>query len=92
MIGPHHSIIARLTSAGQGAAAWMMWRSDDMSYFLRTSSGSFISRMNMVGTMKMVSIFSVSTTRKNSSGSKRGMSTSAPPRRPARRPNEFGAE
>ena len=70
----------------------MMWRSEDMSYFLRTSSGSFIRRMNMVGTMKMVSIFSVSIRRRNSSGSKRGISTSAPPSRPARRPNEFGAE
>ena len=36
----------------------MMWRSEETSYFLRTSSGSFIRRMNMVGTMKMVSIFS----------------------------------
>ena len=85
-------IMARLTSGGQGAAAWIMWRSDDMSYFLRTSAGSFISRMDMVGTMKMVSIFSASTTRKNSSASKRGMIASAPPSRPARRPNEFGAE
>ena len=70
----------------------MIWRSEDMSYFRRTSSGSFISRMNMVGTMKMVSIRSRSIMRRNSSGSKRGISTSAPPRRPARRPNEFGAE
>ena len=36
--------------------------------FLRTSSGSFIRRMNMVGTMKMVSILSRSISRKNSSG------------------------
>ena len=70
----------------------MMCRSEDMSYLLRTASGSFISRMNMVGTMKMVSIFSSWTSRRNSSGSNRGISTSAPPRRPARRPNEFGAE
>ncbi len=33
-----------------------MWRSEDMSYLKRTASGNFISRMNMVGTMKMVSI------------------------------------
>jgi hypothetical protein len=70
----------------------MMWRSDDTSYFLRISSGSFIRRMNMVGTMKMVSIRSRAIRARNSSGSKRGISTSSPPRRPARRPNEFGAE
>ena len=45
----------------------------------------------MVGTINTVSIFSTSTSRKNSSASKRGISTSAPPSRPARRPNEFGA-
>ena len=70
----------------------MMWRSDDMSYILRTSSGSFIRRMNMVGTMKMVSIFSRSISRRNSSASNRGISTSAPPSRPERSPKEFGAE
>jgi hypothetical protein len=63
-----------------------------MSYFFRVCSGSFINRMNMVGTMKMVSIRSTSISRRNSSGSNRGISTSAPPRRPERRPNEFGAE
>ena len=70
----------------------MIWRSDETSYFRRIASGSFISRMNMVGTMKMVSIFCASISRRNSSGSKRGISTSAPPSRPVRRPNEFGAE
>ncbi len=84
--------MARLTSGGHGAAAWMIWRNEDMSYFRRTSSGSFIRRMNMVGTMKMVSIRCSSINRKNSSGSKRGMITSTPPRRPERMPKEFGAE
>lgn len=84
--------MARLTSAGHGAAAWMMWRSDDMSYLLRTSSGSFIRRMNIVGTMKMVSIRSRSISAKNCSASKRGISTSAPPSLPERSPKEFGAE
>ena len=59
---------------------------------LSTASGSFNNRMNMVGTMKIVSIFCSSISRRNSSGSNRGISTSAPPRRPDRRPNEFGAE
>src|SRR4051794_29156533 len=59
---------------------------------LRTSSSSFIRRMNMVGTMKMVSILYRSISWRNSSASKRGISTSAPPSFPARRPNEFGAE
>ena len=31
MTGPHHSIIARLTCGGQGAAPWTMKRSDDRS-------------------------------------------------------------
>ena len=79
-------------SAGHGAAAWTTWRSEEVSYFLRNLSGSFMRRTNMVGTMKRVSIRSTSIRRKNSSGSNRGIKTSAPPRRPARRPNEFGAE
>ena len=49
--GPHHSSICRLTSSGHGAAAWTMCRSDDTSYFARTSSGSASSRWNCVGTM-----------------------------------------
>ena len=58
----------------------------------RMSSGNFINRMNMVGTTNMVSIRCVSINVRNSSGSNRGISTSAPPSRPARRPKEFGAE
>jgi hypothetical protein len=50
MIGPHHSIICSLDGIGQGAAAWMAQRSDDTSYFRRTSSGSLRKRTNMVGT------------------------------------------
>lgn len=84
--------MARLTSGGHGAAAWITWRSEETSYFSRTASGSFIRRMNMVGTMKMVSIERRSISARNSSGSNRGISTSAPPSRPARMPNEFGAE
>ena len=51
MTSPHHSIIRRLVSTGQGAAAWTMERSDDTSAAARTSSGSWSRRLNMVGTM-----------------------------------------
>ena len=46
----------------------------------------------MVGTMKMVSMRCSSISRSISSASKRGMTTSTPPSRPARMPKEFGAE
>ncbi len=38
-------------SIGHGAAECTMWRSDDTSYFARTSSGSCSIRWNWVGTM-----------------------------------------
>ena len=50
MIGPHHSIIRRFTSGAHGAAAWTTVRREDTSYMVRTSSGSFNMRTNMVGT------------------------------------------
>ena len=50
-IGPNHSIICSLTGTGQGAAAWMITSSDDTSVAARTSSGSFSSRENIVGTI-----------------------------------------
>ena len=51
MAVPHQSIIWCLTSTGHGAAAWIMWRSDDTSYWFRVSSGRARSRWNWVGTM-----------------------------------------
>src|SRR5580704_1281177 len=48
---PHHSIILYLTSTGQGAAAWIMWRREDMSYFVLVASGRANRRWNWVGTM-----------------------------------------
>ena len=40
----------RFTSCGQGAAAWMATLWDERSKPLRSSSGSFNMRVNMVGT------------------------------------------
>ena len=45
------SNIRRLSSTGHGAAAWITCRSDDTSYFARTSSGSAMSRCSWVGTI-----------------------------------------
>jgi hypothetical protein len=33
---PHQAIILCFTSTGHGAAAWIMWRSEDTSYLSRT--------------------------------------------------------
>ena len=84
--------MTRFTSWGHGAAACITKRSDDKSYFRRTSSGSFSSRMNMVGTMNMVSRRSRSISSSNATGSKRGISTIVSPTRPARMANALGAE
>lgn len=50
MIGPNHSIMRRLTSTGQGAAAWMTHRRLETSYLSRTFAGSLSMRTNIVGT------------------------------------------
>ncbi len=50
MTGPSQSIIARLTSSGQGAALWITARSELVSRAARTSAGSASSRRNWVGT------------------------------------------
>ena len=50
MMGPHQSIIDRLTSMGHGAAAWIATRSVDRSCASRCSSSSLSMRTNMVGT------------------------------------------
>ncbi len=49
MIGPHQSIILRFVSTEHGAAACSTTFCDDRSYLLRTSSGSFSMRTNIVG-------------------------------------------
>ena len=49
MIGPHQSIIWRLTSAGQGAAAWRPAQAR-RSYFARDLGGQLQRRTSMVGT------------------------------------------
>ena len=84
--------MARLTSWGHGAAAWMTKRSDDTSYLRRTSAGSLSRRMNMVGTMNMVSRRSRSISSSSATGSKRGISTITSPTRPARMAKALGAE
>ena len=38
-IGPSHSIIARFTGTGHGAAAWVTFSSDEVSYRRRCASG-----------------------------------------------------
>jgi len=48
--GPHQSIIARLTSGGQGLPVLATICIDDRSYFARTSAGSASMRTYMVGT------------------------------------------
>ncbi len=51
MQSPHQSSIFCFVSTGQGAAAWITWRSEDVSWRSRTSSGSCRRRWNIVGTM-----------------------------------------
>src|SRR5215218_1768846 len=50
MTGPHQSIICFLMSTGHGAAACTTRCRLDVSYELRTSSGSFSIRTNIAGT------------------------------------------
>ena len=79
MIGPSHSIIARLISGGVGAAPCKMWRSDEMSYFSRTSLGSARTRWNMVATMWVWVTLYFSMVLSSSSGSNRSISTMVTP-------------
>jgi hypothetical protein len=68
-----------LTGIGQGAAAWMAQRSEDMSCFRRTASGSLRKRTNMVGTSCVWLTLYAGTSRKNSSASNCSMITEVPP-------------
>ena len=65
---------------GHGAAAWIMWRSEDTSYLSRTSSGSASRRWNCVGTMCEVVTRRSSMSRSMSSGSHLSMRTIVCPR------------
>ncbi|MCY1218736.1 hypothetical protein D3C81_1891020 [compost metagenome] len=50
MIGPNQSSMARLTSGAHGEPVEATKRSDDRSYFARTSGGSLSRRTYMIGT------------------------------------------
>src|SRR5207245_4238856 len=90
--GPHPPIICSLTGTGHGAAAWMHDCSDDTSYFLRTSPGSFSMRTNMVGTTWVWVTLCFSISRRYSSGSKCSMITDVPPMRITPMSTRSGAE
>ena len=92
MIGPHHSIIRRLTSGAHGAAAWTTVRREDTSYLVRTSSGSFNMRTNMVGTNWAWVTPCSAIRERQASGSNRSMSTTDPPMRNAVIDQTSGAE
>ena len=79
MIGPHHAIIFSFTGIGQGAAAWIAQRSEETSYFRRTSSGSLRKRTNMVGTSWVCVTLYLPMSRRYSSASKFSISTDVPP-------------
>src|SRR5262245_17594044 len=81
MIGPHHSIIWRLTSTGHGAAACTTDASEDRPYLVRVSLGSFSIRTNIVGTTCVHVTRYRSIMARNSSASKCSMITDVPPRR-----------
>jgi hypothetical protein len=68
-------------STGHGAAAWIASCSDEMSYFSRTSSGSFSMRTNMVGTNCACVTLYFSIACSNDSGSKRSRMTLVAPMR-----------
>jgi len=65
----------------QGAAPWVIQRSEERSYFFFTSAGRRNSRTNMVGTMCMWLTRWLSISRSMSSASKRGCSTIESPSR-----------
>ena len=81
MTGPHQSIIWRFTAGAQGAAPWVIQRSEERSYFFFTSAGRRSRRTNMVGTMCMWLTRCLSISRSMSSASKRGCSTIESPSR-----------
>ena len=68
-----------LDLVGHGAAPWIIARSDDTSYFARTSSGRASSRVNCVGTMWLCVTWYRSMRRSISSASKRSISTAVCP-------------
>ena len=71
--------MARLTSGGQGAAAWIATLRLLRSYLARTSSGSLSIRKNIVGTHWewVARYFSMSC--REYSGSNFGITTTVPP-------------
>ena len=71
---------ACLTGTGHGAAPCRTCRNDAVSYLARTSSGSEISRWNIVGTMWVWVILCWSIRRSASSASHRSMSTTPTPK------------
>ena len=79
MIGPHQSIIWRLASTGQGAAACSTAASDDTSWASRCWSGSLSIRTNMVGTTWVWVTEKRSTAARNSAASKRSVTTAVHP-------------
>ena len=78
-MGPSQSISSRLTSTGQALAVWLMNRSDETSYFSRTSLGSLSSLTKIVGTATITLIRCFSISARNCSASKRGVMTSSSP-------------
>ena len=81
MIGPHHSIICNLISTGHGAAAWIAHRCDDKSNCVRSASGSFSMRTNIVGTHWLCVTLYCSMNRSASIGSNASMQITVPPSR-----------
>ncbi len=81
MIGPHHSIMRRFTSIGQGAAAWIATRCEERSYFRLTASGSLSMRTNMVGTHWLWVTRCSRISCKAHSASKCSITTAVPPKR-----------
>ena len=69
-----------MTSTGQALAVWLIQRSEETSYFSRTSLGSLSSLTNMVGTAVTTLIRCFSIRARNSSGSNLEVITSRRPR------------
>jgi hypothetical protein len=81
-----------LTGTGQGAAACTATSSEDRSYRLRTGSGSFSIRLNIVGTSWLCVTRYCSTSRRYCPGSNFSMMITVPPWRMARLTAACGAE
>ena len=79
MIGPNQSITWRLASTGHGAAACSTLVNDDTSWASRRASGSFSIRTSMVGTTWVWVTDQRSTAARNSSASKRSITTAVAP-------------